>query len=275
MEQHYNYEPVPGFDLDGINLNLDFNHIDLWDPVNDPLGTTLPPYTEPEPITAPLTTEFDYQYLLTMSSHDSTSPEYLDHNGHLHDSSLYKPYPQEAYYNYPPVGVGLTYDYTQPSLQTPYSTADASHCYPETTTAGPYEGYLTESPINNTYGFDPNTTPSPSMSYTTPTTPIFAHPQSLVCPHPGCPRGATPFSRQCDLNKHMKTHEKNQLCTLPLATTGAPCGQRFATMKDLRRHQGAATHGVEASHVCPYCGSAKSRPDNLRDHIRRKHNLDG
>lgn len=276
MEQIYNYGPFPG--SDNFNLDFDLSNIESWDPLTDPLGTTLPPLTDPQPIIAPFNTEFDYQYFCTtMSTHDSTPSGLLDHS-QLHEDSLHKSYLQEHHHHYyPPVDVGFSYDsYTSPPSLS-YSTADASHYYSVPTTAGPYESYLSESPISpNTYSVNSPTTPSPSMTYTTPTTPVFASTQStLVCPHPGCPRGATPFSRQCDLNKHMKTHEKNQLCTLPLASTGAPCGQRFATMKDLRRHQGAATHGVEASHVCPYCGSAKSRPDNLRDHIRRKHSMDG
>jgi hypothetical protein len=264
MEHNYNYGPLPGFDS-SLDLDFDLSNIDSWDPLNDPLGKTLAPLTNPEPITAPLYTELDYQYLYTMSGHDSTG--LLHHQ--MYEESLNKPYPQEPYY--PSVDTGYPYDYTYNSETMPYTAADTSHCYVPATTAGSYESYLSESP--NPYRLE-QSTPSPSMSYTTPTTPVFCQPQALVCPHPGCNRSSTPFPRQCDLNKHMKTHEKNHLCTLPLPSTGAPCGQRFATMKDLRRHQGAATHGVEASHVCPYCGSAKSRPDNLRDHIRRKHNME-
>ncbi|RPA85419.1 hypothetical protein BJ508DRAFT_359140 [Ascobolus immersus RN42] len=249
---------------------IDLSKIDSWDPYTDPLGTTLAPPSYSEPITAPLSTEFDFSYY-NMSAQDPTSTGLYD-QGQLYDDALSKPYPQDPSSTYyPPVDPQYAYDYSYNSAQMPYTTAESSHCYPIPPTAGPYEGYLVDSESSSTYGLEPSHTPSPSMSYATPTTPVYGHAQALVCPHPGCNRANTPFARQCDLNKHVKTHYKPFECNIPLPSTGVPCAHRSATEKDLRRHQRTAIHGNVASFICPFCRSAKSRPDNLSDHIKRKH----
>src|SRR5690606_11685599 len=111
--------------------------------------------------------------------------------------------------------------------------------------------------------------PSPSLSHTEPVTPTLRQAELLICDFPNCPRTA-PFSRPCDLNKYRKTHEKNHICTMNLPS-GGPCEQRFATSKDLKRHQNSGAHGAQGDYECPHCGCRKSRLDNLKDHMRRKH----
>jgi predicted RNA-binding Zn-ribbon protein involved in translation (DUF1610 family) len=82
------------------------------------------------------------------------------------------------------------------------------------------------------------------------------------CSH--CTKG---FSRQCDLTKHMKTHNHPLRCEI--------CGDDWggaAEMKDLIRHN-RVHHSdrivAKSSTVCPHCNKDfRGRQDNLKRHVR-------
>ncbi|RYO25207.1 hypothetical protein AA0121_g1360 [Alternaria tenuissima] len=93
-------------------------------------------------------------------------------------------------------------------------------------------------------------------------------PGGFPCSTEGCDRT---FDRQCDLNRHQKTHstESPHVCST--------CNMGFLYPKDLRRH--LPTHNdpslvVAIKHYCPYPGCDNldgfSRKDNLLRH-QRKH----
>ncbi|KAJ3497288.1 hypothetical protein NLG97_g2020 [Lecanicillium saksenae] len=84
------------------------------------------------------------------------------------------------------------------------------------------------------------------------------------CPHPSCTSEVL-FTRQCDLTKHYRQHERKHLCRIP---TGDGCLIGFATPKDRNRHE--SSH-APPSIVCNHCGRFFSRQDNLRDHRRKRH----
>lgn len=87
------------------------------------------------------------------------------------------------------------------------------------------------------------------------------------CPHPSCASKKI-FRRQCDLNRHYRTHFRNFFCEIPdcsYTIRGSRIG--FATVKDRDRHE--RTHNP--SILCNYCGKRFSRGDNLRDHCRKVH----
>lgn len=89
------------------------------------------------------------------------------------------------------------------------------------------------------------------------------------CPHPSCSSRVL-FTRQCDLNKHYRTHSRRYFCRDAECRQdgdGARCG--FPTIKDRNRHE--TMHYPTLS--CQYCGRVFSRYDNLRTHCRRVHCL--
>jgi hypothetical protein len=256
QEQHYQYDystsefpSVMAYNQApcDFDLNMDQDALANWDPQADPLGTTLPPATSQGYSTAPLDA-----YDFTTMPEGTVSMAALNH------------YEYEYTYN----------NYTEASLPLPVAPQDydldmsAPPSYleqtPDLSSPAPYPS-STYAPSS---GYD--SSPSPSLSYTEPVTPTLRQAELLVCDYPNCPRGTTPFSRPCDLNKHRKTHEKNHLCTMNLPS-GSPCEQRFATSKDLKRHQNSGAHGAQGDYVCPHCNCRKSRLDNLKDHMRRKH----
>ncbi|RPA76362.1 hypothetical protein BJ508DRAFT_331217 [Ascobolus immersus RN42] len=72
-------------------------------------------------------------------------------------------------------------------------------------------------------------------------------PPRLYCDFPDCPRGqsnnpTSGFARQCDLNKHHKTHTPRFFCDLTLEETGALCGKGCVTEKDWLRHMITVNH---------------------------------
>lgn len=237
------YDQAPSYEFD---LSMDQAAIANWDPTSDPLGTTLPPVTSQGYPTAPLE-----PYNFTTAPEGTISMAALSH--YEYDYSNMQAYsetplsytlPQQDY-------LPQDYQYTMSSPEFyPEQTPDFSSPPP------PSSGYISS--------------PSPSLSHAEPVTPTLRQAELLLCDFPNCPRGSTPFSRPCDLNKHRKTHEKNHICTMDLPS-GGPCEQRFATSKDLKRHQNSGAHGAQGDFVCPHCGSRKSRMDNLKDHMRRKH----
>lgn len=252
QEQQYDYsttEYPPTTYVDttyNFDLNIDQAALANWDPASDPLGTTLPP-TSQSYLTAPLN-----EYTFTTMPEGTVSMAALSH---------------------------YEYDYSSYTPETTLPLASVSpQDYEFLDMSPPPQSYLEQTPefvssptpcssyAHSGYG----SSPSPSISHAEPVTPTLRQTELLVCDFPNCPRGSTPFSRPCDLNKHRKTHEKNHLCTMKLPS-GAPCEQRFATSKDLKRHQNSGAHGAQGDYVCPHCGSRKSRLDNLKDHMRRKH----
>jgi len=70
----------------------------------------------------------------------------------------------------------------------------------------------------------------------------------------------------CDLRKdaakHVRTHVRPYRCIY--------CSMRFATSRDVRRHQGAHLGGVPGF-GCVCCGSKFTRKDNLVKHVRVQH----
>lgn len=83
------------------------------------------------------------------------------------------------------------------------------------------------------------------------------------CPHPACASQLL-FTRQGDLNKHSRLHQRKYICRMP---TGEGCLVAFATAKDRNRHE----TGHAPSIACTLCGRLFSRQDNLRGHCRKLH----
>lgn len=125
----------------------------------------------------------------------------------------------------------------------------------------------TEGPNTPTFtlysGRSPASTGSPQMPSSSST--------EFICSEEGC--GARQFERRCDLNKHLKTHNKDFQCEF----SRPECTARFSTRKDLKRHLNTV-HLREKKYFCKICqeqGSTGtfSRADNLKDHQRRVHKM--
>lgn len=94
---------------------------------------------------------------------------------------------------------------------------------------------------------------------------------TLQCPHPLC-RSKRRFTRQCDLDKHYRSHFRRYFCRLPNCHDGATDGPPgFPTIKDRDRHE----HAHNPTIPCEDCGKLFSRLDNLASHRRRLHKSDG
>ncbi|KAG0638512.1 hypothetical protein HOY80DRAFT_1010057 [Tuber brumale] len=85
-----------------------------------------------------------------------------------------------------------------------------------------------------------------------------------ACPQAGCTHPG--HKRRCDARKHHKSHTKPYACKM------RNCGYRSSNAKDRERHYDTR-HASTKHPACPApgCGVLKSRVDNMRDHIRRKH----
>ncbi|RPB01892.1 hypothetical protein L873DRAFT_1674790 [Choiromyces venosus 120613-1] len=85
-----------------------------------------------------------------------------------------------------------------------------------------------------------------------------------ACPQSGCTHPG--HKRRCDARKHHKSHTKPYRCK------ERGCPYRSSNAKDRERHYDTR-HATGTHPACPAegCGVLKSRVDNMRDHIRRKH----
>jgi len=122
----------------------------------------------------------------------------------------------------------------------------------------------------------PTFTPSCSpLSVTSPPQPL-PPPRRYACENESC--GHKEFDRPCDLNKHLKTHNKHLACDFE---PNGGCQMRFSTEKDRKRHR-ETVHEKKRPYVCHICvregAEGKegrfSRKDNLRIHRKKVHGAD-
>lgn len=136
--------------------------------------------------------------------------------------------------------------------QTPYSPVDTptSHSSPSSSSSG----QIPQTPAS----LEPASPPPPAPE------PIQNPDSTWACPQPGCTHPG--HKRRCDARKHYKSHTKPYACRVK------GCEYRSSNAKDRERHYDTR-HAKTGHPACPArgCGALKSRVDNMRDHIRRKH----
>lgn len=92
--------------------------------------------------------------------------------------------------------------------------------------------------------------------------------RAFPCPHPGC---AFTSSRKTHLNDHLATHSKTKVHQCEV------CGHSFSHAKNMRRHMrlhAPASNLLTCTIVSKLqCNFRTTRPDKLRDHLAKKHNL--
>nr|XP_045599778.1 myoneurin-like isoform X2 [Procambarus clarkii] len=92
--------------------------------------------------------------------------------------------------------------------------------------------------------------------------------RAFPCPHPGC---AFTSNRKTHLNDHLATHSKTRVHQCEV------CGHSFSHAKNMRRHM--RLHAPPSNRLtCTVisklqCNFRTTRPDKLRDHLTKKHNL--
>lgn len=117
---------------------------------------------------------------------------------------------------------------------------------------------------------------TPSCSPVSVTSPPQQLPRRYSCEYESC--GHKEFDRPCDLNKHLKTHNKHLECDFD---PNGGCQMKFSTEKDRKRHK-VTVHEKQRPHVCHICvkegAEGKegrfSRKDNLKIHIKKVHGVD-
>ncbi|KAG0123790.1 hypothetical protein HOY82DRAFT_494826 [Tuber indicum] len=105
---------------------------------------------------------------------------------------------------------------------------------------------------------EPSSPPTPAPE------PVQNPDGTWACPQAGCTHPG--HKRRCDARKHHKSHTKPYPCKM------RNCTYRSSNAKDRERHYDTR-HASTKHPACPApgCGVLKSRVDNMRDHIRRKH----
>jgi len=108
---------------------------------------------------------------------------------------------------------------------------------------------------------------------------LSGEPSVTASPRPGnsshmCPHCCVSFSYRHQLRRHLdKVHFQTFVCE---TCTAKGCTTSFTLKADLKRHKRTVHSNTEtkASFACPYpsCTKAYNRDDNLRKHIRIKHN---
>ncbi|RPB23226.1 hypothetical protein L211DRAFT_849860 [Terfezia boudieri ATCC MYA-4762] len=123
----------------------------------------------------------------------------------------------------------------------------------------------------------PTFTPSCSRASSVTSPPQQSPPtRRYACKQESC--GHKEFDRPCDLNKHLKTHNKHLECDFE---TNGGCQMRFSTEKDRKRHR-ETVHEKKRPFICHLCvkeGAVGkegrfSRKDNLRIHRKKVHGVD-
>ncbi|PUU76743.1 hypothetical protein B9Z19DRAFT_989339 [Tuber borchii] len=134
--------------------------------------------------------------------------------------------------------------------QSPYSSVDT----PTTLSTLSPGGQIPQTPAS----LEPSSPPPPAPE------PVQNPDGTWACPQPGCTHPG--HKRRCDARKHYKSHTKPYACRVK------GCEYRSSNAKDRERHYDTR-HAKTRHPACPApgCGVLKSRVDNMRDHIRRKH----
>ena len=93
------------------------------------------------------------------------------------------------------------------------------------------------------------------------------------------PPGFSPAPRQHHAEEPLEMDDLPHVCSIALES-GIPCGQRFASLRDLRLHQyksGLSNHNIvsdycKAAHVnqCPWCLMVHASIVSTRKHIKRR-----
>ncbi|CAE7493209.1 unnamed protein product [Symbiodinium natans] len=97
------------------------------------------------------------------------------------------------------------------------------------------------------------------------------------------PPGFSPAPRQHHAEEPLEMDDLPHVCSIALES-GIPCGQRFASLRDLRLHQyksGLSNHNIvsdycKAAHVnqCPWCLMVHASIVSTRKHIKRRLDAD-
>ncbi|KAF8425883.1 hypothetical protein EV426DRAFT_572907 [Tirmania nivea] len=122
----------------------------------------------------------------------------------------------------------------------------------------------------------PTFTPSYSPVSVVSTPQQLPSPRKYTCEQESC--GHKEFDRPCDLNKHLKTHNKHLECDFE---PSGGCQMKFSTEKDRKRHR-ETVHEKKKPYVCHICvkegAEGKegrfSRKDNLRVHRKKVHGVE-
>lgn len=100
--------------------------------------------------------------------------------------------------------------------------------------------------------------------------PSIRHTERLPCPRRPC---AKTFPRQCDLTKHLKTHNREFKCEVPGCRS-----QGYYRMQDLIRHKSSCHGAFDVGgkvfckyQDCEYATRGFARNDNCHRHMRLKH----
>lgn len=146
---------------------------------------------------------------------------------------------------------------------TSFSTLSSGGQIPQTPSS-PVDTLASLSPLSSSHipqtptSLEPSSPPPPAPE------PIQNPDNTWACPQPGCTHPG--HKRRCDARKHYKSHTKPYACRVK------GCEYRSSNAKDRERHYDTR-HAKTRHPACPApgCGVLKSRVDNMRDHIRRKH----
>jgi len=148
-----------------------------------------------------------------------------------------------------PVDTPTTFSTLSPGGQIPQTPSSVDTHSPHSTSA-----QIPQTPNS----LEPSSPPPPAPE------PIQNPDRTWACPQPGCTHPG--HKRRCDARKHHKSHTKPYACRV------RGCPYRSSNAKDRERHYDTR-HATTRHPACPApgCGVLKSRVDNMRDHIRRKH----
>jgi len=146
----------------------------------------------------------------------------------------------------------------------------------------PYMGINPGLSLPTSQTVSPQTEGLETPIFTPRSTSVASPPQQLLsarkyaCEYESC--GHKEFDRPCDLNKHLKTHNKHLECDFE---PGGTCQMKFSTEKDRKRHR-ETVHEKKRPYTCHICVKEGkegkegrfSRKDNLRIHRKKVHGVE-
>ncbi|KAG9232655.1 hypothetical protein BJ875DRAFT_442964 [Amylocarpus encephaloides] len=159
----------------------------------------------------------------------------------------------------PPLGIPIYEEFSESTYsKTGGPSAPAAISDPmEISQSWPHRNNSTSSDSNTVHAVNSSQVPASldgDKSLGVPLKPTLNSRQSLrkliQCTQAPCDKA---FRRRCDLNKHLRTHDREFKCDIQ----GCTHNRGFALRKDLQRHIGTV-HNKETL-VCEYCGETFSR----------------
>lgn len=171
----------------------------------------------------------------------------------------------QRYFNLSPSSTPTSSEHTDYDMEMPYMDPNPGPSLSTSLNVTPHSEGL-ETPT-----FTPCYSP---VSVATPQQPLS--PRKYACEYESC--GHKEFDRPCDLNKHLKTHNKHLECDFE---PNGGCQMKFSTEKDRKRHR-ETVHEKLRPYVCHICvkegAEGKegrfSRKDNLRIHRKKVHGVE-